>query len=128
MATPATAPSSRLVLVIDAAIPEYSGGRLVSAVEVTGTTRMPKPIPARHIVEPTVVRPAVGVMKELVRKTPAAATRQPTIMGSRDPTAPTQRPVKSDAATMPPSNGKKSWANWYAPAEPTTTRYSATKK
>ena len=43
---PATVPISRLVLVADAAMPERSGGTAESTDEVTGTTVVPKPMPA----------------------------------------------------------------------------------
>ena len=46
MATPATAPSSRLVLLVEAAMPECSAGTLVRADDVTGTMTIPKPMPA----------------------------------------------------------------------------------
>jgi hypothetical protein len=36
---------------------------------------------------------------------------QPTVIGVRVPTAATQRPVKSEASTIPPKRGKKSSAN-----------------
>ena len=42
-ATPITEPSSRLVVVADAAMPERSGGTTARATEVTGTTAMPNP-------------------------------------------------------------------------------------
>ena len=46
-ATPTTEPSSRLVVVAPAAMPECSAGTTASATEVTGTTATPKPRPAR---------------------------------------------------------------------------------
>ena len=46
----------------------------------------------------------------------------PVIIGTLDPTTPTQRPVNSEASTMPPSRGRKSWASSYAPDEATTSR------
>ena len=60
MATPKTAPISRLVLVADAAMPERSGGTTVSGVEVTGTRAMPKPMPAMGSTQPSVPKPTVG--------------------------------------------------------------------
>ncbi len=42
-ATPMTAPTSRLVLVAEAAIPDRSGGTADSAAEVIGTTVLPTP-------------------------------------------------------------------------------------
>src|SRR5580698_10078432 len=56
--TPATAPSSRLVLVIDAAMPECSGGTADNADEVTGTRARPNPRPDRAIVQPMSPTPA----------------------------------------------------------------------
>ena len=44
-ATPVTAPTSRLVLVNEAAMPERSGGTADSAEDVMGTTVAPIPIP-----------------------------------------------------------------------------------
>ena len=46
IATPVTAPISRLVLVADAAMPERSAGTAESTEEVIGTTVVPMPIPA----------------------------------------------------------------------------------
>ena len=46
MATPVTAPISRLVLVAEAAMPERSGGTADSTAEVIGTTVVPMPMPA----------------------------------------------------------------------------------
>ena len=45
-ATPNTAPSSRLVLVTDAAMPDRSAGTVDSTAVVTGTRTIPKPAPA----------------------------------------------------------------------------------
>src|SRR5258708_28719690 len=47
IATPVTAPISRLVFVADAAIPERSGGTADSAEGATGTTLGPTPMPTR---------------------------------------------------------------------------------
>jgi hypothetical protein len=60
MATPKTAPISRLVLVADAAMPERSGGTTVSGVEVTGTSMMPNPMPAMGRTQPRVEKVDVG--------------------------------------------------------------------
>ena len=46
-ATPVTAPTSRLVLVAEAAMPDRSGGTADSAEDVMGTTVAPIPIPVR---------------------------------------------------------------------------------
>jgi len=48
IATAVTAPISRLVLVADAAMPERSAGTAESTEEVTGTTVVPMPMPARE--------------------------------------------------------------------------------
>src|SRR5258708_31688706 len=45
IATPMTAPTSRLVLVVEAAMPERSGGTAASTEEVIGTTQVPMPMP-----------------------------------------------------------------------------------
>jgi hypothetical protein len=47
IATPVTAPISRLVLAADAAIPDRSAGTAFSTDVVTGTTVTPIPIPTR---------------------------------------------------------------------------------
>ena len=60
IATPATAPSSRLVLTADEAMPEFAAGRLESAVAFTGTMTMPKPMPASPIVQPECQTPTWG--------------------------------------------------------------------
>ena len=46
IATPVTAPISRLVLVADAAMPDRSAGTADSTEDVIGTTVVPMPIPA----------------------------------------------------------------------------------
>ena len=45
-ATPMTVPTSRAVVVADAAMPECLAGRADRATEVMGTTAMPNPTPA----------------------------------------------------------------------------------
>jgi len=57
-ATPNTAPSSQLVFVAEAAIPECSAGTTVSTDEVTETTARPKPRPATA--RPTASGPKLG--------------------------------------------------------------------
>ena len=61
-ATPTTAPSSRKVLVVEAAIPECSAGTEPMTAEVTGTMAVPTPTPARNMVQPIWPMPACGVM------------------------------------------------------------------
>ena len=58
IATPVTAPISRLVFAADAAIPDRSGGTAFSTDVVIGTTVMPMPMPAsaRETIERRVVR------------------------------------------------------------------------
>src|ERR1700735_195389 len=80
MATPATAPSSRLVLVADAAMPECSPGTEDRADEVTGTMAMPNPIPAMASVQPTADKPACGEILKSVSKMPTPAIQQPLAM------------------------------------------------
>src|SRR5580698_398891 len=109
-------------------MPEFAAGRLESAVAFTGTMTMPKPTPASPIVQPRVTRLTLGPIAQYVKSTPEPARRQPTVIGIREPMRPTQRPVKRDATTMPPNNGKKSRAKPYALTFTTTSRYSATKK
>ena len=48
IATPKTAPISRLVLVAEAAMPDRSGGTTVSGTDVTGTSSMPMPMPGQR--------------------------------------------------------------------------------
>src|ERR1700674_1412642 len=119
MATPATAPSSRAVLLVDAAIPECSAGTLVRADEVTGTITIPKPMPAMARVHPTVDRPAWGVIRASVRKIPLAASAHPTTMGMRGPARDTHRPVNTEANTIPAVMGMKSRARWNGEVAPT---------
>ena len=59
-ATPTTAPSSRKVLVVDAAMPECSAGTEPSDAEVTGTMAIPTPTPATNMVQPIWPMPDVG--------------------------------------------------------------------
>ena len=56
IATPVTAPISRLVLVAEAAMPDRSAGTAVSTDEVTGTTVVPMPMLARRARRPAARR------------------------------------------------------------------------
>src|SRR5580693_9457992 len=85
IATPATAPSSRLVLTAEDAMPEFAAGRLDSAVAFTGTMTMPKPTPASPIVQPRVTRLTLGPIAQYVNSTPDPARRQPTVIGILEP-------------------------------------------
>ena len=55
-------------------MPELLAGMLTRAVELTGTTIMPKPMPASPIVHPSVLSPAVGLITTSVSSTPAPAS------------------------------------------------------
>ena len=110
-ATPATAPSSRLVLVADAAMPECWAGRAERAVEVTGTIAIPNPAPAIGSVQPRVDRPELGVRTTSVKMMPmpcehtADSHRQ-----SSGLTRATQRPANSEAMIIAAAIGTKSSA------------------
>ena len=121
-ATPATAPSSRLVFVIDAAMPECSAGTIERAADVTGTIAIPIPAPATSSVPASGQKPDVGPMTALVARIPAAVRTHPTVIGRRAPAVATQWPVKIDASTMPAAIGAKTSAVAYGDWLPTTCR------
>ncbi len=89
---------------------------------------MPNPIPATASVQPTVDRPAWGEMSASVNKMPPPARTHPVIMGTRGPRADTQRPVNTEARTIPAVMGMKSRAREKGDTAPTSSRYRATKK
>ena len=49
-------------LTAEEAMPEFAAGRLESAVALTGTITMPKPIPARPMVHPSVDTQTLGLI------------------------------------------------------------------
>ena len=114
MATPKTAPISRLVLVAEAAIPERSGRTTVSGVDVTGTRAMPNPIPAMGSTQPRVAKSTWGPRTCAGEPgCPPAASTQPIVMGIRGPDrAPPRGPVRAEAMISPAAMGMKSTAVW----------------
>ena len=112
MATPNTAPISRLVLVADAAMPERSGGTTVRGTDVTGTSSMPMPMPASGSTQPRVPKSTVGESTALATRMPPPASRHPMAMGQRGPIRATSGPVSAEAMISPAAIGRKSTAVW----------------
>ena len=112
MATPNTAPISRLVLVAEAAMPDRSGGTTVSGTDVTGTSNMPMPMPASGRTQPSVPKSTVGESTALATRMPPPARRQPIVIGQRGPMRATNGPVSADAMISPTAIGRKSTAVW----------------
>ncbi len=111
-ATPITVPTSRAVVVAEAAIPECLAGRADSATEVIGTTAIPNPIPARSS-ENTMGRYVTLPLRERsVKSTPAPAQKQPTVTGMRGPESATHLPATVEATIIPTAMGTKSAAVW----------------
>src|SRR3984957_9233797 len=81
-ATPTTAPSSRNVLVVEAAMPEYLAGTDPRAAEVTGTMQMPTPTPAMNMHHPIWATPACGEMLAVVTRMPRARSTDAMAWGS----------------------------------------------
>src|SRR5215472_3195772 len=76
IATPATAPTSRLVFVAAAAMPERSGGTTASTDEVIGTTQDPMPIPVTASAAASGTYGGCGLMTSLVHSSPPANAAQ----------------------------------------------------
>ncbi len=110
IATPKTAPSSRLVFVAEAAIPECSRGIELNTVVVTGTSAMPKPMPAIGSDQPSWPNPTFGPSRRSTVTSPAAPSRHPVTMGARGPLRATQNPVPTEAAIIRIVIGTKSSA------------------
>src|SRR5580698_7568983 len=86
-ATPVIAPTSRLVLVVEAAIPERSGGTADSAEEVAGTTVLPTPMPATDSAAASGRYPGCGLIVNEVSSSPSANSTQPVKMDHFGPAA-----------------------------------------
>src|SRR5258708_29350536 len=97
IATPVTAPISRLVFVADAAMPERSGGTALSAEEVTGTTVVPTPTPTRTRARASGAYEGFGLSVTVVSSSPALNSRQPIKIDGPGPAAVVQRPASSEA-------------------------------
>ncbi len=113
-ATPTTEPSSRLVVVADAAIPECAGGITARATDVIGTTAMPNPKPARVSATASETKWIWPCRARSANSTPAPAARQPTAMGTRGPALPTHLPASTEDRIIATAIGTKSSAMRYA--------------
>src|SRR5215470_2402783 len=100
IATPATAPTSRLVFVAEAAMPERSGGTTASTDEVIGTTQAPMPIPVSASAAASGRYGGLGLITALVHRSPPAKAAQPPTIDHRMPTDPVHRPASNDAAII----------------------------
>src|SRR6185437_10706343 len=100
IATPITAPTSRLVLVVDAAMPERSGGTTASTDEVIGTTHAPMPMPVSASAAASGRYGGRGLITPLVQSKPPANAAQPPTIDQRTPTEPVHRPASSEATII----------------------------
>src|SRR5215470_13693996 len=107
IATPVTAPISRLVFVADAAMPERSGGTAVSAEDVTGTTVVPTPTPTRTRDRASGAYEGFGLRVAVVSSSPALNSRQPSRIDVPGPAAVVQRPASSAEAIISTVIGRK---------------------
>src|SRR6266700_1566182 len=111
-ATPITAPTSRLVFVVDAAMPDRSGGTTASTDEVIGTTHAPMPIPVSARAAASGRYGGLGPITALVQNKPAANAAQPPTIDQRMPTDPTHRPASSEARIIRMVIGRNTSAIW----------------
>src|SRR5215472_2692105 len=110
IATPMTAPTSRLVFVVDAAMPERSGGTTASTDEVMGTTQEPMPIPVSASADASGRYDGLGLITALVHSNPPAKATQPPIIEPRMSKMLVHRPASSDAAIIRMVIGRKTSA------------------
>src|SRR5690348_14393452 len=105
-------PTSRLVLVVDAAMPERSGGTAASTEDVIGTTQVPIPIPVSARAAASHRYGGLGLSTALVHNRPPANAAQPATIDQRTPITPVQRPASSDATIIRTVMGTKTLAIW----------------
>src|SRR5215469_16118823 len=110
IATPMTAPTSRLVFVADAAMPERSGGTTASTDEVMGTTQEPMPMPVRASADASGRYDGLGLITALVQNNPPAKATQPPMIEPRISKMLVHRPARSDAAIINTVMGRKTSA------------------
>src|ERR1700730_512163 len=110
IATPNTAPGSRLVLVAEAARPECSGGIASSTALVTGTSAIPKPAPAIASDQLSCEKPTLGPTTESTIRIQPPPITQPIVIGHRGPARATPTPLTADAAIITTVIGTKSAA------------------
>jgi len=112
IATPVTAPISRLVFVAEAAMPDRSGGTADSADEVIGTTVVPTPRPVSARARASGAYGGLGLRVREVSSSPALNNRQPAKIDQRGPAALVQRPASKDAAIIKVVIGRNTRAIW----------------
>src|SRR5262245_10575720 len=112
IATPITAPTSRLVFVVDAAMPDRSGGTTASTDEVIGTTQAPMPIPVSASAAVSGTYGGCGLLTSLVHSSPPANAAQPPTIDQRTPTDPVHRPASNEATIIRMVIGRKTIAIW----------------
>ena len=127
-ATPATAPSSRLVLTAEAAIPDRAAGTTPSTEDVTATMTTPSPAPTKTRDQPNSPTPELAFSRALVTRIPTPAHTQPAAIGMPGPARATQRPLNADARIMTAAIGRKSRAMSYGDAVPISCTYRGMKK
>src|SRR5215470_165994 len=96
IATPVTAPTSRLVSAVDAAMPDRSGGTTASTEEVIGTTQEPIPMPVRASADASGRYDGLGLITALVQTNPPAKATQPPIIEPRISKMLVHRPANRD--------------------------------
>src|SRR5262249_34309892 len=112
IATPITAPTSRLVFVVDAAMPERRGGTTASTDDLIGTTQGPMPIPVSARAAASGRYGGLGLITALVHSRPPENAAQPPTIDHRMPTDPVHRPASNDAAIIKIVIGRKIMAIW----------------
>ncbi len=128
IATPITAPTSRLVFVVDAAMPERSAGITASTEDVIGTTQAPMPMPVSASAAASGRYGGCGLITALVQSRPPAKAAQPPTIDQRMPTDPVHRPASSEARIIKTVIGRKTSAIWPPLYPDTSSRKSAVKK
>src|SRR5215467_8068318 len=128
IATPATAPTSRLAFVAAAAMPERSGGTTASTDEVIGTTQEPIPMPVTARAAASGRYDGFGLITALVHSRPPAKAAQPPMIDPRMSKMLVHRPASSDAAIIRTVIGRNTSAIWPPLYPLTSSRNSAVKK
>ena len=100
IATASTPPNSRLVLSVDAAIPERSGGTIANTAAVTATSASPSPKPTQASATASCTDEMSGLKSVSTHTIAAPAIRQPAVIGPRGPRAAVQIPATRPATTM----------------------------
>ena len=118
VATASTPPSSRLVLTVDAAMPERSAGTIASTAAVTATSARPSPKPTPASAAASGQKEMSGSSSASTPKIAPPASRQPAVIGQRGPRAAVQIPASQPATTIATDIA----TNWSAIFQPENSR------